>query len=37
MPRVPMPGALDVGLSIRHLISDLLKYRRATVSRSRPA
>lgn len=25
VPRVPMPGALDVGLAVRHLISDLLK------------
>lgn len=25
MPRVPLPGALDVGLQLRHLISDLLK------------
>jgi len=25
VPRVPTPGALDVGLGIRHLISDLLK------------
>jgi len=25
VPRVPLPGALDVGLAVRHLISDLLK------------
>lgn len=25
VPRVPMPGALDVGLAVRHLVSDLLK------------
>ena len=25
VPRVPVPGALDVGLAVRHLISDLLK------------
>lgn len=25
VPRTPLPGALDVGLAIRHLISDLLK------------
>lgn len=25
VPRVPMPGALDVGIAVRHLISDLLK------------
>lgn len=25
VPRVPLPGALDVGLQLRHLISDLLK------------
>jgi hypothetical protein len=25
VPRVPVPGALDVGLTLRHLISDLLK------------
>jgi hypothetical protein len=24
-PRIPVPGALDVGLTLRHLISDLLK------------
>lgn len=25
VPRAPLPGALDVGLQVRHLISDLLK------------
>ena len=25
VPRVPLPGALDVGLAVRHLVSDLLK------------
>lgn len=25
IPRNPLPGALDVGLAVRHLISDLLK------------
>lgn len=25
VPRAPLPGALDVGLQIRHLVSDLLK------------
>jgi hypothetical protein len=25
VPRAPMPGALDIGLAIRHLVSDLLK------------
>lgn len=25
VPRTPLPGALDVGLAVRHLISDLLK------------
>lgn len=25
VPRVPMPGALDVGIAVRHRISDLLK------------
>lgn len=25
VPRTPIPGALDVGLTVRHLVSDLLK------------
>lgn len=25
VPRAPLPGALDVGLQVRHLLSDLLK------------
>lgn len=25
VPRTPLPGALDVGLQVRHLLSDLLK------------
>ena len=36
VPREPVPGALDVGLALRHLISDLLKPRRTGVSRSPP-